>query len=240
MLGERKHDRGEAGDAAVFFSSGWWLGAHRLLPVGEQMLPRGMRLLLAVVGAAALVAGCWYIFSGSYRVGLRAELVTQEGHAWVRGSELVHRDPADLAKQYGFRIIHQSWKTERIPVGLLTANFISWSTHHPTALHVLWTNEDNHAMMRAHYPELAPLYFSPLLTPVQQSDVARVAYLHRYGGVYADLDYEARTDLFANLPETEARILIARSPTLLNEVMQNSLMIAKEVRQGTHLTRKSN
>lgn len=105
-----------------------------------------------------------------------------------------------------------------MPAGILTNNFLSWNKFHPQALHVLWTDEDNDQLIKMHYPEFVELYTSALLTKVQRADIARVVYLHRYGGVYVDLDYEARADLFANLPETTAGIFVVRSPTLLNEV----------------------
>lgn len=102
---------------------------------------------------------------------------------------------------------------------------------HPDALHVLWTDEDNDELVKTHYREFESLYFSRLLTKVQRADIARIMYLHRYGGVYVDLDYEARKPLFEHLPDTKAGIMVVRSPTMLNEVMQNSLMIAKEPKQ---------
>jgi hypothetical protein len=132
---------------------------------------------------------------------------------------------------YVFDAFHTHGQKDALPLGVLTSNFISWSQKHGDALHVLWTDEDNDRLVKEHYQDFQALYFNTLLSKVQRSDIARIMYLHRYGGVYVDLDYEARENLFAHLPDTKAEILIVRSPTMLQAVMQNSLMIAKAPKQ---------
>ena len=151
--------------------------------------------------------------------------MAQSEAKWVTGATVLQKTPEEWVTQYGAKIIHQSWKTARIPLGQMTSNFVSWSRYHPDALHVLWTDEDNREFMRRFYPEFVATYWSPLLTNVQRADLARVLYLHRYGGLYADLDYEARANVLEALPKTAAKIFVVRSPTLMNEVMQNSLMV---------------
>jgi hypothetical protein len=158
--------------------------------------------------------------------------VPQSAAKWVTGTAVLQKTPEEWVAQYGPKIIHQSWKTARIPLGQMTDNFLSWSRHHPEALHVLWTDECNRAFVRRFYPEFEGTYWSPLLTNVQRADLARVLYLHRYGGLYADLDYEARANVFEALPKTAAKIFVVRSPTLMNEVMQNSLMVGLVPRQA--------
>ncbi len=148
--------------------------------------------------------------SGAYRAGVRQAEVAQSAAKWVTGAAVLERSPEDWVAQYGPKIIHQSWKTARSPLGQMTANFVSWSRHHPEALHVLWTDEDNRAFMRRFYPEFEATYWSPLLTNVQRADLARVLYLHRYGGLYADLDYEARANVFEALPKTAAKIFVVK------------------------------
>ena len=64
-----------------------------------------------------------------------------------------------------------------------------------------------------------------LLRPIHKVDLVRLLYLHRYGGVYADLDYEAHANIFDHLP-TKSDIFIVNCPVIINEVYQNSLMIS--------------
>ena len=125
---------------------------------------------------------------------------------------------------YGYKIIHQSWKNENIPVKH-KEHFESWHDYHPCALHVLWTDEDNTSFVKNEYPNLLDVYNSLVLV-IQKCDMVRLLYLHKYGGVYADLDYEAHTNIFKNIPK-KFDILIVESPALINETMQNSLMISR-------------
>lgn len=189
-----------------------------------------VRGLGAVVGGVAVVALCVYVFSGAYRAGLRQQEVPQSEARWVSGAEVLKMTPEEVTRKYGAKLVHQSWKTHRVPLGQMTTNFVSWSRMHPDALHIMWNDEENREMVHRHYPEFEAFYWSPLLTNVQRADLARVLYLHLYGGLYADLDYEARADVFAALPQTKAKMFVVRSPTLMHEVMQNSLMISLEPR----------
>jgi len=54
----------------------------------------------------------------------------------------------------------------------------------------LWTDADNQRLVDDFYPELAAQYAS-CPHGIQRADIARCLILHRYGGVYADLDVEA-------------------------------------------------
>jgi len=126
----------------------------------------------------------------------------------------------------GSQIIHQSWKTHDVPKGLFLDNLNKWKKFHPNALHVLWSDQDNNHFVKTFYPEFYLTFTSKMLSSVQRSDIARLLYLHKYGGLYADLDYEPFTNVFDTLGNES--MYIVQSPVLLNEVMQNSLMISKE------------
>jgi inositol phosphorylceramide mannosyltransferase catalytic subunit len=90
-------------------------------------------------------------------------------------------------------LLHQSWKTEILP-----ARFRRWSrTWHRVVPHWekwLWTDEDNRLLVGHFYPEYLEFY-DALPHPVMRADVARMMYLHRYGGVYADFDILALRDI---------------------------------------------
>lgn len=104
------------------------------------------------------------------------------------------------------RLIHQTWKDEHVPdkFGDWPS---SWKQHNPDWVYTLWTDDDNRRLVQRHYPWFLDTYDS-LKHPVMKSDAARFFYLHRYGqlclvcspvvnsldtrygGVYADLDFE--------------------------------------------------
>ena len=146
----------------------------------------------------------------------------------IRGSTLLDESPENLKSQFGFKIIHQTWKNETIPKRELH-NYNSWPKYHPDAHIVLWTDEDNLKLVEKFYPDYLETY-KMLKLPIQQVDMVRLMYLHRYGGIYADLDYEAKQNIIAQFPRPIADVMIVESPVLLNEVMQNSLMVATTLR----------
>lgn len=86
-------------------------------------------------------------------------------------------------------IIHQLWKTREVPEDLREFQQ-SWITHHPDWEYRLWTDEDNHRLVREHYPHYVEV-FESLTPPIVKIDFIRLAYMHRFGGIYADMDFEA-------------------------------------------------
>ena len=64
---------------------------------------------------------------------------------------------------------------------------------------------DNDRLIAEHYPLFLP-YFRSATPAILRVDLVRLAYLHRFGGVYADLDYEALRPL-DGLLDTEHAIL---------------------------------
>lgn len=135
----------------------------------------------------------------------------------------------DLTSEYGYHIIHQTWKTNVIPAKFQMYRD-SWVNHHPTALYILWTDADNDSFVREYYPELYFTYTNLMLV-IQRVDMVRLLYLHKFGGLYADLDYECSCDIFGvimNEKSEQERIFIVSSPFLINEVTQNSLMFAMD------------
>jgi hypothetical protein len=65
----------------------------------------------------------------------------------------------------------------------------SWRHHHPGWEYRLWDDAANEALLADHYPEFLT-YFRNATPSILRVDLVRLAYLHRHGGVYADLDYE--------------------------------------------------
>lgn len=86
------------------------------------------------------------------------------------------------------RIIHQSYMTSKLPLELVP--FVdSW--HRPLRskgyLFVWWTDDDIAWLVRDHYPQYYEAWKS-LYHTIERVDTARYFFLHRYGGIYSDVD----------------------------------------------------
>jgi mannosyltransferase OCH1-like enzyme len=144
----------------------------------------------------------------------------------ITGTEFLHNED-EFVKTFGVHIIHQTWKCAEIPP---KAEHLveSWRKNHPECLHILWTDNDNRMLVKTHYPQYLELYDEyPLV--IHQVDIARCLYLHRYGGIYADIDYESKVNIFEQiqqLKQPEQTIFLVESAYLRYEYFQNSLMIA--------------
>lgn len=102
----------------------------------------------------------------------------------VSGRRAAGRDSASVIPQR----IHQLWKTEDIPERF-QGNAASWRRHHPGWTYRLWTDEAIDTFVREEYPDVWPLYRS-YADQIQRVDAARYMILHRFGGLYSDLDIE--------------------------------------------------
>ncbi|KAI8609438.1 nucleotide-diphospho-sugar transferase [Chytriomyces sp. MP71] len=85
-------------------------------------------------------------------------------------------------------IIHQSWKTAEVPEKY--HEWVeSWKTMNPEYEYKLWTDRDNRNLVAEHYPWFLKTY-DAFEDPILRADASRLFYMHKYGGVYADLDFE--------------------------------------------------
>ncbi|KAJ3075619.1 hypothetical protein HDU98_007431 [Podochytrium sp. JEL0797] len=86
------------------------------------------------------------------------------------------------------KIIHQSWKTHDIPQEKFGNWTGTWKLQNPQYEYMLWDDSENENLIREHYPWFLPKYMS-FGKVINKVDSARVFYMHKYGGVYADLDF---------------------------------------------------
>ena len=95
-----------------------------------------------------------------------------------------------LMEPYGDipRIIHQSWKTKELPPKFQQWRQ-TWIDKHEGWELKLWTDEDNLEMVKSDFEWFLPAY-ERLPSNIQRADAARLMYMHKYGGFYADLDVE--------------------------------------------------
>ena len=110
---------------------------------------------------------------------------------------------------------HENWKFSRK----------SWLNlfPEPEYKHILWTNDMIREMIATDYPWFLKRYDS-LPRDIMRYDASRFFMLHKYGGIYADLDYEVLKNFYDALPQD--RISLVESACKWNENLQNSLMIS--------------
>lgn len=84
------------------------------------------------------------------------------------------------------KIIHQSWKTTDVKDDFrVWAD--SWKRANPKYEYWFWTDQDNRELVETYYPEFVSTY-DTFPANIVRADFVRGLYMHRYGGVYADLD----------------------------------------------------
>lgn len=102
------------------------------------------------------------------------------------------------------RIIHQTWKTTKLP-----DDFPDWKDAHRLCLnihppengwrHILWTDESAREFLVLHYPGVLDVY-DAFPEPIQRVDAMRYYILHHHGGIYIDLDIGCARSLESLLP----------------------------------------
>lgn len=80
------------------------------------------------------------------------------------------------------RILHGIWFGSELPEQLQEYRG-TWETHHHDWEFILWDNDN---LFELENQKL----FDKARTPAEQSDIARYEILKRFGGVYADMDFE--------------------------------------------------
>jgi mannosyltransferase OCH1-like enzyme len=102
-------------------------------------------------------------------------------------------------------IIHQSWKDTSIPYHIYPKAWVeTWKEHHPDWWHILWTDEDNRFLVKCQYPDMLAGY-DALNPGVRKADFCRFLYMHRYGGVYVDLDFVCLNEEPGSAPQLPYR-----------------------------------
>ena len=86
------------------------------------------------------------------------------------------------------RLIHQTWKTPDIPPEFQALQR-SWIERNPGFDYRFWTDEDIGRFIAEEHLALLPV-FHGYADPIARIDLARYLILRRFGGVYADLDFE--------------------------------------------------
>jgi hypothetical protein len=104
----------------------------------------------------------------------------------------------------------------------------SWKTHFPEPeyQHIMWNDEsDIDSLVKESYP-WAYSAFLKFPLKIQKIDFARLCFLHKFGGIYADMDFIVFSSFYQQLDHSRASIV--EHPTEFLNVcrLQNSLMVA--------------
>ncbi|QDT07304.1 Glycosyltransferase sugar-binding region containing DXD motif protein [Rubripirellula lacrimiformis] len=85
------------------------------------------------------------------------------------------------------KILHQTWKDDNVPEHFAEC-VQSWKTHHPDWQYRLWTDQDNRQLIADRYHWFLETY-DRYPKAIQRADAIRYFILHRFGGMYVDLDF---------------------------------------------------
>lgn len=91
----------------------------------------------------------------------------------------------------------------------------------PEWKHILWNDDDNERFIETEYPDYYDMYMS-YDRIIKRVDIVRYFFLHKYGGIYADMDYMVLSNFYNLLPTN--KVSVCESPFKKWEKVQNSLM----------------
>jgi mannosyltransferase OCH1-like enzyme len=141
-----------------------------------------------------------------------------------------------LLQQKG-RIIHQIWfgtipnkRVAKKAYEKLKRYRDSWKIKNPSWCHVEWNKDYCYDLIKYIYPEHTELY-KQYKYQIQRCDAIRYFILHRYGGLYADMDYFCNRPFDEVLENYQNDIYFVQSPNSTigqdNDHISNSLMYSK-------------
>src|SRR5437016_6953927 len=121
------------------------------------------------------------------------------------------------------KIIMQTWKNKVVPTHWESSPK-SIKTYMSDWNYVMMTDEDNLKFMETYYPKYVKIY-NELPYPICRADMIRAAFLHRYGGLYMDMDIQLKGSL-NELFKADAPLYLVTSGNV-GSVITNSMMAAK-------------
>jgi hypothetical protein len=99
------------------------------------------------------------------------------------------------------RILHQTWKDASVPQPFHRLQQ-SWLTHNRDWEYRFWTDEAARRFVAERYAWFLPTY-DAYVQPIKRVDAVRYLWMHHFGGVYADLDFECLRPLDPLLAERQ-------------------------------------
>lgn len=87
------------------------------------------------------------------------------------------------------KTIFQTWNTKNISDPILKQWSESWKKYNNQYEYVLWDDEDNRKFIEENFLDFLPIYDNYDVN-IKRVDAVRYFYLYKYGGIYADIDFE--------------------------------------------------
>lgn len=132
-------------------------------------------------------------------------------------------------------IIHQIWfgiipnKKEAAETLKTLEKFQNtWIDNNKDMFYMLWGYNDCKSVVKLYYPEIYDMYIK-YPYHIQRCDAVRYCILHRYGGMYADMDYICNRPISKILEEYTNDLYLVETPNAVgsNNHVSNSLMYSK-------------
>lgn len=109
-------------------------------------------------------------------------------------------------------VVHQTWKT--VDIRTHSPDAVECNSalrrHSPDFFHVHWTDFEIMDFIKEFYADQFN-YYLRLNMNIKRADIARYLILHKFGGVYFDLDVELKVPLRQLVPPNEASFISYRS-----------------------------
>ena len=124
------------------------------------------------------------------------------------------------------KILHHTAPTDKTKWGPFWNKCLdSWYNQYPTNEyeHIFWTDEDLDILVSNDYPEYFDLYRS-FPFHIMRIDFARYLMLHKFGGLYVDMDYYCYKNFHSMIKDAD---LVLIEALVRNEIVTNSMMASE-------------
>ncbi|KAJ3023134.1 UNVERIFIED_CONTAM: hypothetical protein HDU68_008759 [Siphonaria sp. JEL0065] len=105
-----------------------------------------------------------------------------------------------------------------MPIQTFGTFYKSWKLVNPEYKYNLWSDDDNLNLIQQEYPWFLDTFLG-LNSSVMKADAARIFYMHKFGGVYVDLDsvaYKSIDPLLSSHSIVLARMWVPPTPADIN------------------------
>lgn len=132
------------------------------------------------------------------------------------------------------KIIHQIWfnlgNGDNIPDKYKIFQS-SWISYHPKWKYILWNEKMGDDFMKKYYNKYYDMYIN-VKYPIMKIDILRYCILHKYGGLYADIDYKCLNNFDSYIEsKNDKNIFINNTPKSMYDYFKksisNSLLISR-------------
>lgn len=112
-------------------------------------------------------------------------------------------------------ILHHTYSSLNIPPPF-TDYIRKWKILNPELKQIIWTDEQNYEFVKKCYPKYLEPYLN-LKFKIQRIDLVRYMYLHKFGGIYADIDLEPLKTIRPLLNEDNVILVLEPQKNALNK-----------------------